>query len=1024
MSLFVKKILSYIWDIPVAICIFGIMKGNMAIKLVNLRGIFIKKLTLIYVCAGFLVVSSFATGKGQMTIEGMAPSYVKYGEEEGLPSNNVYFSYEDNSHIIWFATDNGVSRFDGINFVNYTIDHGLADNEIFSIFQDTKSRIWFLSYSGVPSFYFDKEFFNPKNESKLSIIKPGNFLSSIYEDRVGNVYIGSKNGLLYKVDYLTGCASLFWSSSNASVYSISQNRNSEIEIFFQTNQLLTIGRDQQKVFVCDSSLFLYPNRVYKLRDGRIVVGNGSRLIVFGEDHIVTKTNFETIATNSAILNVQQDHQGSVWISTTNGVFVTDSHFSTWQRFLEGKSITSAMKDHEGGVWFTSKEGVFYFPNTSLLCLELSGGHRQNPATAIAVDLKNQVYVGYMDGKILKIDVNNLAIREQLELPRVDNHDSKINDIFPLESGNVLISSYLGSFQLSGRSLERCTKLNVKKIRALSNFGKGCICHSFGWNLIDLQNCSRWGDPKQVSDDPQNRKRCLDISITPSGTIWIANSNGLVSYSEANGIQARREWLADVRIECIETDPQGGLWIGTAGKGLIRISSSGIQVLIAPKQGGSSSINSIRFAKNKTALISSSNGIMRIRNYQNIRPNGLEYSWVGKEDGLPSEKVNDAILIGDNIWAATMRGAVVFDQNLFDRRVFPPITVIDHILVGFEEHGLKDKLDLEYYENSIGLGFVGISFNSMGEIEYRYRMEGLDSTWRYTKRTFVEYPDLPPGKFQFEVQSRSRKGGWSKNVANLQITIEAPFWRETWFWIFAPACVFLSVIFILLRRIAGIATRNKVERRAIEAEQTLLMVQMNPHFIFNALNSIQRYFFSGESEKANDYLIDFGQLIRMMLEHCRRPLISLSEEVQFIEKYLKIESLRLDNRIIIDIFVQNGLYEGRLLVPPMLLQPFLENAIWHGIVPKAEGGTIRVQFFVENAYLNCIIEDDGIGRDRSRELKSETESLQHRSLAIQITMERIQLLNFNRTRKLSLEILDLFIDGVASGTKVVFRLPVN
>jgi ligand-binding sensor domain-containing protein len=996
----------------------------MAAKSVSSRKIFKFDIIRIFAFISIIVASLFTTTSGQVAIKGMAPSYVKYGEEDGLPSSNIYFCYEDYDHTIWFSTDNGVSRFDGINFVNYTIDNGLADNEIFSIYQDTKSRIWFLSYSGVPSYYFGTEFFNPRNESKLSAVKPGNFLSSIYEDKIGNIYIGSKNGLIYKVDYLTGRALLFWSSSDASVYSISQNNSLDLEIFFQTNKLLTVGTNQQEVFVCDSSQFLYPPRVAKLRDGKIVVGNGSSLIYFGEDHIVTKTNFQTIATNSAILNVQQDRDGNVWISTTNGVFVTDSNFSSWQSFLEGKSITSAMKDHEGGTWFTSKEGVFYFPNTSLLCLEAGKEHSQNSATAIAFDSEKWVYVGYLDGKILKIDANNLAIREQLELPRIDNHDSKINDIFPLESGNVLISSYLGSFRLSGQKLERCTKLNVKKIRAVSNSGKGCICHSFGWNLIDLQNCSRWGDPKQEPKDPQDRKRCLDISITPSGMIWIANSNGLVRYSYANGVQVRREWLADVRIKCIETDPKGGLWIGTTGKGLLRVSLNGIQFLIPPGEGGGSSINSIRFTENETALISSSNGIMRIRNYQNINRNRLQYSWVGKEDGLPSEKVSDAVLIGDNIWAATMRGAVVFDQNLFDRRVSPPITVIDHILVDFEEFGLKDRLNLRYYENSIGLGFVGISFNSMGEIEYRYRMNGLDSTWRYSKRNFVEYPDLPPGKFQFEVQSRSRKGGWSKNVANLQISIETPFWRQAWFWIFAPAFVFLAIIFILLRRIAGIAARNKVERRAIEAEQTLLMVQMNPHFIFNALNSIQRYFFSGESEKANDYLIDFGQLIRMMLEHCRRPLISLKEEVEFIEKYLKIESLRLENRIIIDIYVQSGLYEGRLLVPPMLLQPFIENAIWHGIVPKAEGGTIRVQFFMETGYLNCIIEDDGIGRDRSRELKSETESLHHRSLAIQITNDRIQLLNFKRTRKLSLEIFDLFIEGVASGTKVVFRLPVD
>jgi ligand-binding sensor domain-containing protein len=962
---------------------------------------------------------------GQRVPKTMNPVFIRYGEAQGLPSENIYFAIEDLSHKIWFATDNGVSRFDGVTFENYSIDQGLADNEIFSIYQDHGGRIWFLSYSGIPSFFYKNQFFNSKNLRALSSINPGNFLSAIYEDKSSNIYLGSKNGLLYKIDAHSSESSIVWSSSNATIYFVSKNSKEELELYYEINSLLTIGKNCQDIFICGKDWFEFPPRVTKLKDGRIVAGNGNKLLYFAEDHLISYVDFEKIAPTSSILNIQEDGDGVIWVSTTDGVFAADSLFEKWSYFLEGISIRSAMKDHEGGLWFTSEDGVYYFANPSVLGSNFEPMVDRGAATALAIDSLDNIIIGYDNGQIALVSGDNLDDSKLFALPRVGNRESKINHILPLSNESFLVSSSMGSFRVTGDGIEQCSRLNSRRIVEYSNSGFGCICNSFGWDLIALDSCENWETSLHTSSDPKDRKRCSDVDFALNGDLWVANPNRLfrASKTKEDSFVLLNQWLEDVRIECIKVDPYGVLWVGTAGKGLLRVSSGKVQVLISEGMEGYSIVNAIHFVDLEGALIATSDGIVRIDHYQSESLKDLRYSWVGREDGLPSSRVNDVVLFNCNVWAATMEGVVTFDENLFYRTRMPPLIEIEHVFVDSKEIDFQSQIDLPYYRNSIGLSFVGISFHSLGDVDYRYRMNGLDTTWRYTKRNFVEYPELPSGSFCFEVQAKTKKAGWSQSVAKILIVIDSPFWRKAWFWISFPIVVLGLVIFVLIRRIRSVDRLNQIEKRALEAEQTLLRVQMNPHFIFNALNSIQRYFFSGDHESANDYLTDFGQLIRMMLEHSRKTTIRLEDEVAFIQKYIRIESLRLDNLLKSGISVQEGIAELDIEVPPMLLQPFLENAIWHGITPKGAGGILLVNFSLEGEYLRCVVEDNGVGRVHSKVSQREEEPTKHRSLAIQITNERLILLNRGRSDKASLKIEDLVDeDGNPRGTRVVVLIP--
>jgi LytS/YehU family sensor histidine kinase len=302
------------------------------------------------------------------------------------------------------------------------------------------------------------------------------------------------------------------------------------------------------------------------------------------------------------------------------------------------------------------------------------------------------------------------------------------------------------------------------------------------------------------------------------------------------------------------------------------------------------------------------------------------------------------------------------------------------------------------------------------------MLGIDSSWSYTSRDFVEYPNLEPGKYRFEVQANTRKGGWSREMAGIDFEISVPFWRTGWFMFSVPFAVLSIVIVLLVTRISEIKRKNEVERRALEAEQRLLSVQMNPHFIFNALNSMQSHFFMGDLARYNEYLGDLSRVIRTILEHSRCTLIGLDEEIRFVSDYVKLQALRLNGGFSFELVVMKGMKPIDFKIPPMLLQPFVENAILHGLSPKEGLGKLIISFGLENGFIRCVVEDDGVGRNQSLINRTSGQGQTRKSLALEITKERIEILNKTKRAGIQLVIDDLFDDnGRPIGTRIILLL---
>jgi LytS/YehU family sensor histidine kinase len=220
-------------------------------------------------------------------------------------------------------------------------------------------------------------------------------------------------------------------------------------------------------------------------------------------------------------------------------------------------------------------------------------------------------------------------------------------------------------------------------------------------------------------------------------------------------------------------------------------------------------------------------------------------------------------------------------------------------------------------------------------------------------------------------------------------------------------------------------KTEFDRKIGDVELSALRAQMNPHFIFNCLNSIENYILKNESVKAAEYINDFARLIRLILQNSRSEYVPLKDEVEAIELYLQMESLRFDDKFSYRIDVSSGVETTEIDVPPMLIQPFIENAIWHGLIPKKAPGKITVEISQVNGELICTIEDDGIGREKSREVNASMLKRGKKSMGMLITKNRIDVFNELYHTNATVQIMDLKDEkGNALGTRVELNIPIE
>jgi len=393
-----------------------------------------------------------------------------------------------------------------------------------------------------------------------------------------------------------------------------------------------------------------------------------------------------------------------------------------------------------------------------------------------------------------------------------------------------------------------------------------------------------------------------------------------------------------------------------------------------------------------------------------------------KDGLPTQQIEDYSLTDKKIWLKSLQGVATFDESLpATNRTPPPIYLTEIWINNKPAEVVENTINLLHDQNNITVRFEGISFRSQGLFHYEYRMMGLDTTWVAIPNdsTTLSFQGLSPNQYIFEVVAVNEDGVRSATPAQLTIQITPAYWQTWWFWSIIVLSVSIVIVIALLIRNLLIQQRERRENKYNVLRMQALQAQMNPHFIFNVLTAVQNLWLQKKTEVAMSLQADFAKLLRKIFQYSNKQAIRIEQVEDFLQNYLNLERIRFENNVTIQFDIEGALFDDEYRIPPLLIQPIIENSFKHGLLHKDGEKKLVVQLKAQGPYLYCLVEDNGVGRKNPTPLK--------RVSGLSTTIERLAILQETFIKKThphqNIRITDLKDDeGHPLGTRVEMWIP--
>lgn len=513
--------------------------------------------------------------------------------------------------------------------------------------------------------------------------------------------------------------------------------------------------------------------------------------------------------------------------------------------------------------------------------------------------------------------------------------------------------------------------------------------------------------------------------------YCSSPNNLVRFDASTGaIEILTNSLPSKDLLSISNDPDDKniLWIGTRSDGLIRFHKHTRQTQVYNLATGlpNNTIYSIIPGRGHELWCSSNKGVFAFN-----KTTGDIRSFTSR-DGLIDDEFNRycyMLLPDTNIAFGGPKGYTLFKPEALVTDESDPMVA----LTGFVVSNLAQlpsplaqltELRLSHNQNFITAAFAAMQFDFPDKIQYRYQLKGFDKDWVITgNENKALYTGLPPGDYTLVLNASNTSGKWSSHLLSIHIIITPPFWRSWWFYVIIIGTLCLFLYLFLQARINGIkkahALQMRFEREATELHAMALRAQMNPHFIFNCLNSIKALIQEKENKNAIKYLTTFVSLIRKQLNNTSNQ-VALADELQTCRLYLEMEALRFDERINFHFDITGDECLNQVQVPPLTLQAIVENAVIHGLLPAETGGRVDIKAYCKDGEAICEIKDNGIGRAAAAKLREKSSPL-HQSKGMDLLQERVTLHNLIHQQEDRIETIDLYHeDGQAAGTLVIIK----
>jgi hypothetical protein len=954
--------------------------------------------------------------------------YTAFTVNDGLPSNYVYRCIEDDKGFLWVATDAGVARFDGRRFQVFTTKDGLPDNEVLEIVKENNGRIWVSCFKKSPA-WFDEvknRFINADEDTSLAKINAYATYRYLYTLPGGGVmYYTGEGSYIIRQNKLVALE-----GSNYGNFLVREEANGTMLTW--ANAHIT------------SSAGVYVSKLYQLKNGRAV---DSVTLTNGDAN-----SYSVPSIHNGVLFTYCIHKNLCYVYSQLGtaplryhkdsIRFTETCFfygftGNWLVFygnsgkmyvynsttlqplftMQGNYAPNGLfKDSKGNIWVsTVDKGLILYKNEQVGHLPMPEGFANTSFLSLALGNNGTVLAGNFNGEVLQHTGQKAAVHQVATLIKGIVRIRKIllsqNKVFTVSEGGINVN-YTHLLTLPNtRLLYGKTAINYNdSIIIVGNVGS-----LYKINTVTLQTTLLHNFGKRVTS----------LATAPGGTVYFSSIDGLYKYhyptNIAHAVAPGNAVLAN-RITGICTTANELLWAATADNGVGIVNADTLLYHVTEQDGiSSNSVRSIVAGAPGQVWLGTGKGISIIKyKLVNGRVNCTVQN-LSVNDGLTSNVVNEMAFSNDTVYAATAAGISVIPANIF----IPPFNIpvqLTGVSINQRDTVIANTYHLGYGQRSIQLKMAGIELNGHFK-NLQYSLDGNQPWTALDDNTLTI--QLTSGSHTIQVRAVDVNGYISNKILTVRFTVATPFWQSVWFWALTAAAL-QGIAFYFVsrrhkkRREAALAKKIAVVHTAA-LEQQAFTALMNPHFMFNALNSIQHYINLQDRQNANRYLSDFASLIRKSFEASQKYFITLEQEMENIKIYLRLEQMRFNGRFEYEVITGPEVDTDDWMIPTMVLQPFLENALLHGIMPSTIHGRVVIACNVQHNSLVITITDNGIGIANSRALNAKST---HKSLGMELIEKRIAALGRFCTPSISITILPACNDATNPGTTVTLVIPAD
>ncbi len=963
-------------------------------------------------CAILVLLGHYLTSYAQN------PVYRSIDKTIGLPTNTIYDIFQDAAGFIWIGHDKGLSKYDGFRFKHYQNEEQRG-RPLSNLLQDNKGRIWCQNFVG-QFFYVDNDTLKLSQQLQpTGIYIPAGILQGntlVSTGKKGIRYLNTDTFILEEKP-LENYSSNHYTTYNQSQYYFFNKNTGRLIISDAKGNL----REEDVPFRLN---YFYP----------LPVQSGMHYLPKYPDDELNLINWNTKETlfkfppKTFIQNTRFLNDSIIAIITSTGFYLFDNKFkpfiATNHHFFKNKNISTIIRDTEGNWWIgTLNEGILFVPNLTTL-----RKYEDQSFTAIRSNRgNNSLYIGTAHNEVLEY-----SLREQhLKKVFTNEINQEVTTIFydsvtksiGYASNNVYIYPKNKKAIIQEGSIKDVHKLDDDHyVIAASGFVGICsdqkIKASHPWIKAYKSIGYFLGDDSSQFRLNATEVRARALALTDD-TIYAATTNGLMAYTLKGPIEVKYKGKSVIASDLERYKKI--VFAVSFNDGLLKVENGELKKIFTPDQNKVVGIFKLKIVKDIAWMLTEKNLIA-----YNLKEGTVKI--MDETNGLPMDDLRDFSIMNDTVFMVGNKGLVYFPATLSGNHEVKPGLIINSIVVNQEQKVLSDNIKLSSDENEIVIDYSVIAYRLGNNVNVAYSIN--DAEWRLleNKNRELRLASLAPGYYTIELRAESDTGVVSREVL-VSFTISKPFYFELWFIIL---CLTLIIIFIYLhykQRLAKVRYQNKLETDRLQLEQELqqsllasIKAQMNPHFIYNSLSSIHAFVYSDDKENAIKYLDRFSELTRKVLELSGHENILLSEEIELLETYISLERMRFGETFQSSIVCSEDIDVHFVKLPSMIIQPFVENAIKHGLLHRKGDKQLHITFTRQKDDLLIIIEDNGVGRKVSSDLKS-NKNRKHASFSISANRKRLELLNAKKKNAIGLQIVDKTDEmGRGCGTKVLITIP--